>query len=82
VTPYNDAVVRTARAFDTPLVDYHTAMEQAINHGIREDGIHPSSPPDGFASNFDSEHLKYGYNIRNLMTLQVLDLLWRQVLSQ
>ncbi len=82
VTPYNDAVVRTARAFDVPLVDYYTAMEQGLNHGIRDDGIHPSSPPDGFASNFDAEHLKYGYNIRNLMTLQVLDLLWRQVLSK
>lgn len=82
VGPFNEAIVRTARTYDVPLVDYHAAMEAGINHGIRDDGIHPSVPPDGFASNFDAEHLKYGYNIRNLVTLQVLDLLWRQVLSR
>jgi hypothetical protein len=50
------------------------------NQGILPDGVHLSSPPDGNTVNFDHEHLAYGYPVRNLTALQVLDTLRRQVL--
>ena len=85
-TSYNDAgqynaiIIATARAHDTPLIDYWAAMEKAPNHGVGGDNVHPSVPPDGNCANFSPENLKYGYTIRNLVTLQMLDALWRQVL--
>ncbi|MBN1426760.1 MAG: hypothetical protein JXB07_00150 [Anaerolineae bacterium] len=77
---YNAVIMATARAHDTPLIDYWAAMEKAPNHGVSGDNVHPSIPPDGNCANFSAENLKYGYTIRNLVTLQMLDALWRQVL--
>jgi hypothetical protein len=79
--PYNNVIVATARAYDVPLIDYFAAMEKAPNHGVAGDGVHPTTPPDGNCANFSSESLQYGATIRNLVTLQMLDALWRQVLS-
>lgn len=79
--PYNTIIVATARAYDVPLIDYFAAMEQAPNHGVAGDGVHPTIPPDGNCANFSGENLQYGFTIRNLVTLQMLDALWRQVLS-
>lgn len=78
--PYNDVIIGVARSYDIPVMDYCTPMESAPNHGISEDGVHPSVPPDGNTANFSPENLKYGYTIRNLLTLQMLDALMRQVL--
>ncbi|MBN1312847.1 MAG: hypothetical protein JXB30_15645 [Anaerolineae bacterium] len=77
---YNDIIITTARTHDTPLIDYWAAMEKAPHHGVSEDDVHPSIPPDGNCANFSAENLKYGYTIRNLVTMQMLDALWRQVL--
>jgi hypothetical protein len=78
--PYNEVIFGIARSYDIPVMDYCTLMEDAPKHGISEDGVHPSVPPDGNTANFSSENLQYGYAIRNLLTLQMLDTLWRQVL--
>ena len=60
-------------------------MIQLPNNGLEADGVHPSYPPDTIgqweaAANFVGENLQYGYNMRNLSALQVLDALWRQVI--
>lgn len=82
VTPFNAAILRTARAYDVPLVDYYAVLEErGLNHGVRDDGIHPSIPPHGNPAIFGEDELQYGYTIRNLLTLQLLDVLWRQVLA-
>lgn len=78
---FNAIISSTASFHDIPLVDYWSMMENAPNHGVGEDGVHPSLPPDGNAANFSQENLSYGYTIRNLLTLQMLDALWRQVIS-
>lgn len=79
--PYNAVIVATARTYDVPLIDLYSAMEKALNHGVAGDGVHPTIPPDGNTANFSYENLQYGATIRNLVTLQMLDALWRQVLS-
>ncbi len=81
VKPYNGAIIDSARAHDIPLLNTYGAFENLSNHGVGSDGVHPTVPPDGNTADFSGEGLKYGYNLRNLITLQMLDALWRQVLS-
>jgi LysM repeat protein len=77
---FNTVITRVARANDIPLVDYWSVIDPLPNHGISDDGVHPSVPPDQNTANFSSDNLKYGYTVRNLVTLQVLDVIWRQAL--
>lgn len=74
---YNRAIIRTARRFNIPLIDYWSAMETLPGHGIRSDGIHPSVPPHDNAADLSPDGLVYGYDVRNLLSLQALDTLWK-----
>jgi hypothetical protein len=56
-------------------------MDPLPNHGVSEDGVHPSIPPDNNPANFSDDNLRYGYTMRNFTALQALDAIWRQVLS-
>jgi hypothetical protein len=77
---YNDVIIRVARSYDIPLIDYWTLMEQAPERGLSEDDVHPSVPLDNNTVNFSADNLNYGFTIRNLVTLQMLDAIWRQVI--
>jgi hypothetical protein len=74
--PVFAGVVRAiAQGRQVPLIDYYREL-MAIPppHGLSSDGVHPSL--QNFASPcwFDDASLsQYGYNIRNLITLQALD---------
>ena len=81
IAPYNAAIIESARAHDVPVLDTYGAFETLPNHGVGEDGVHPTVPPNGNTADFSSSGLNYGYNMRNLITLQMLDAIWRQVLS-
>ncbi len=80
VDEFNRVIVGVARAYDIPLWNYWQALQSLPNRGISDDGVHPSTPPDNLNCHFDAEHLNYGFPVRNLTALQVLDQLWRQVL--
>jgi hypothetical protein len=75
-----EQIAAVARAYDIPLINYYAAMKPLPNIGLSGDGGHPSEPPDGRFAVFDEAHLQYGYVMRNLITLQMLYELWRQVL--
>lgn len=77
---FNEVIRATARANDVPLWDYWSSMNNLPNRGLSWDGVHPSESPDRRDADFDTEHLQYGFNVRNLQALQVLDQLWRYVL--
>jgi GDSL-like Lipase/Acylhydrolase family/Bacterial SH3 domain len=81
VEAFNRVIRLIAQQNDVPLWDYWALMEAAPNYGMSADALHPSVPPDGAAARFSTENLQYGYTIRNLSALQVLDVLWRLVLS-
>lgn len=81
VDEFNAIVREIAVAWRTPLVDYHAAMLQAPNLGLSPDGVHPSEPPDGHPCRLNAENLNYGTPIRNLMALQMLDVLWRRIIA-
>lgn len=80
IDQYNQIIVSTARSYDLPLWNYWQALQGLPNQGLSSDGVHPSTPPDYFNAHFDDYHLQYGFPVRNLTALQVLDQLWRQVL--
>ena len=68
---FNDAVRAIAQGRGVPLVDLHHALTPLPNRGISQDGIHPSAYPAG-ACKLTSAGLQYGYNVRNLLTLEAL----------
>jgi peptidoglycan/LPS O-acetylase OafA/YrhL len=69
---FNRVVRALAQGRQVPLVDYHLALESLPDRGIAADGIHPSLAPGG-ACLLTATGLAYGYNTRNLITLQALD---------
>lgn len=77
---WNGIITMVARQYDIPLIDLNAAMQLAPNQGIGRDGIHPSVPPDNATGRLTAENLRYGYTIRNLVTLQALDAIWRLVM--
>lgn len=69
---FNRVVRAIAQGRSLPLVDFHLALSSLPNEGISADGIHPTVAPQG-ACALTTEGLSYGYNVRNLMTLEALD---------
>jgi peptidoglycan/LPS O-acetylase OafA/YrhL len=71
IPTFNRAVRAIAQGRGVPLVDLHHALEPLPNRGISSDGLHPSVAPAGGCV-LTSDGLLYGYNVRNLVTLEAL----------
>jgi lysophospholipase L1-like esterase len=75
---FADAIRSLAAERHIPLIDYNAALLALPgNHGISDDGIHPNIYVDPTSDTGDScvfvpDALGYGYNVRNLLTLQML----------
>jgi len=69
---FNRVVRAIAQGRGVPLIDYHLAMSALANEGIDTDGLHPTVSPDGACVLTDAG-LTYGYNLRNLVTLEALE---------
>lgn len=80
VGPYNQTIADVAEELHVPLWNYWLAMQGLPLNGISSDGVHPSVSPLGSA-NFTDLSLQFGYNMRNLTAVQVLDKM-KQVLLQ
>ena len=76
---FNRIVMEVAQQHAIPLVDYGGAMLALGRDGFDEDNVHPSVPPKGYegAADFREFNLRYGYVLRNLTALQMLDAVWR-----
>ena len=73
---FNQVIVGIAQDYDLPLVNLWLAIQELPNEGVDElEPIHLSIPEDGDTGIFDEEHLTYGYTMRNLVSLQTLDIL-------
>ncbi len=76
ITLFNQIIVDIAQDYDVPLVNLYRAIADLPNQGVDEaEPIHLSIPETGTAGQFTPENLQYGYTVRNLLTLQTLDLL-------
>ena len=80
---FNAIIVNVAAQHAIPLLDYSGAMLPLGRAGYDLDKVHPSVPPKGYAgaADFRAANLYYGYVIRNLTALQMLDLVWNAALS-
>ena len=76
---YNQIVVQVALDYDIPLMNLWLGLEQLPNHGLNADGRHLSLPITK-SGDFSSANLQRGYPLRNLVTLQTLDAVWRSVM--
>ena len=71
--PLFNLIVRAiAQGRQVPLVDFHDAIVSLPNRGISSDGLHPTVSPSGACDLSDSA-LQYGFNVRNLITVEALD---------
>lgn len=78
---YNLIIIEVASQYQVPLMNYWLAMRDLPEMGLTFDGVHPSTPPfEGGAVAFTPENLQYGYTVRNLLTLQTLDVVLSAVL--
>ena len=76
----NQIVVQIAVDYDLPLINLWLALESLPNHGLNNDGRHLSVPIT-HAGDLTGDNLRRGYTLRNLITLQALDALWRDVMA-
>ncbi|MEW6579178.1 MAG: GDSL-type esterase/lipase family protein [Chloroflexota bacterium] len=77
---YNQIVVRVALDYNVPLMNLWLALEALPNHGLNEDGRH-LSPPFTDSGDLAPANLQRGYPLRNLVTLQALDAVWRAAMQ-
>lgn len=73
---YNQIVVQIALDYNIPLINLWLALEGLPNHGLAEDGNHLSNPMTQ-AGDLTDPNLQTGFTLRNLVTLQALDVVWR-----
>jgi len=73
---FNDTIRSIAAARHVPLLDYWAALQTLPSHGVSTDRIHPSVYVTGGSTEpayFTEAGLRYGYNMRNLTAIQMLD---------
>lgn len=78
---YNQIVVQIALDYDVPLINLWAALETLPHQGLDDDGRHLSTPITQ-AGDLTAGNLLQGYTMRNLVTLEALDVIWRNVLRQ
>jgi hypothetical protein len=76
----NSIIAQLSGEYRVPLLDLRQAVAPLPNRGLLPDGFHYNYPGDGQFANFTGGYLDYGFNVRNLTGLQMLDTLRRQVM--
>lgn len=72
---FNQVIIKLAEDYDLPLVNLWAAIQDLPFEGVDQlEPIHLSIPEDDRAGDFTT-NLEYGYTVRNLITLQALDIL-------
>ncbi len=82
--PTYDAVTRAlAESRQLPYLDLYLAAKDLANRGLISDGIHGNAYSDGGSQpcDFGAAGLAFNYNVRNLLTLQLLHDVTRTVLD-
>ncbi|HEY70020.1 MAG TPA: LysM peptidoglycan-binding domain-containing protein [Anaerolineae bacterium] len=81
VLAYNQVVAELAQAYGIPMVDYWAALQGLPNDGLGPDGVHPSGATVRGNGFLNETNLQEGYPMRNLITLQALDSIFRIVIE-
>ncbi len=72
VGTWNATLRAIAQSRQVPFVDLYEAIDPLAGHGLSEDGLHLEAYSGG-ACVLDPSGLRHGYNVRNLVALEVLD---------
>ena len=81
---FNRITEAVAEHWSLPFIDYHGALSALPKKGLAADGMHPNVlAPGGLraACQLTEKGLRYGNNLRNLLTLQMLDALRQAVID-
>ena len=74
----NQIIVDVALDYDIPLINLWLALQELPYQGVNQDEtIHLTVPVNANACIFTEETLQFGYTVRNLVTLQTLDVVLR-----
>lgn len=77
---FNQIVASVAADYNVPLVNLWRALEPLPTQGIDpKNPTHMTTPADGNAADFTADGLQYGHNLHNLLSLQALELILKQV---
>jgi hypothetical protein len=84
VADFNAIIISLVDEYHLPYMDYHGALSRLSNWGLTYDGLHPSTPPNGYedTARLNENTLRYGYVVRNLLTLEILNQTARTALMQ
>jgi hypothetical protein len=75
---YNLAILEVAERYGTPVIHLWRALQTLPDYGIGPDRTHLKAAVGEFCS-FTGEELLYGGTMRNLLSLQALDVLRRSL---
>ena len=83
VIRFNDIIRALSREHNVPLMDYWQALQTLPDFGLSFDDVHPSVPPGGYqaSADFHPDNLQYGYTVKNLLTLHMLERIYREVIQ-
>jgi hypothetical protein len=77
---YNQIVVQIAQDYDVPLINLWLALDPLPNQGIdQEETTHMSTPASGEVCYFIGPNLEAWFTVRNLVTLETLDVVMKAV---
>jgi hypothetical protein len=77
---FNAAILDVIEVYQTPLINLWAAVQPLLDNGIGPDRIHLAHEVGSFCA-FTGAEQRIGGTLRNLLTLQALDLLRRDVLA-
>lgn len=66
-----------AQGRQVPFIDYYAALLDLPGYGLESDGVHPDALAYNRACFLTPQGLLHGFNVRNLVTLQTLDRVYR-----
>jgi hypothetical protein len=72
---FNAITEAVAKHWELPYIEYHGAMSRLPRKGLARDGVHPNVLGQGgvrAACQLTEKGLRYGNNVRNLLTLEML----------
>ena len=82
ISRFNAITEAVAKHWSLPYIDYNAALSALPRKGLARDGVHPNVLGQGglkAACQLTEKGLRYGNNLRNLLTLEMLDALRKAV---
>jgi hypothetical protein len=73
----NQIIFEVAREYDVSVMNLWLALQPLPYHGRNPNSMYLSHQTTTDVSNFSKANLQWGSTMRNLLTLQSLDVLWR-----